>query len=337
MWWRIGWTGVDLFFVLSGFLIANVLFTTYLKYDDLQIKRFFTRRAIKIWPGYIALLLFTFFYQLTGIGGSLSERVKTSLWRLLPNLLHLQNYIGQRSPLYQTWSLAVEEHFYLLLPLVLALLCRGRKGKGIEAFKELPALFAIIAIFCLLARIATAALYQHPYRLEQHYWPTHLRLDSLLAGVTLSYVTLRNPELIGHLRRWRGVLLLIGFACFFPTMVTESHAVPFIHTAGFSLLWIGSICFICAALASEGDKWLQSLPVRVIAWVGVLSYSVYLWHMPYASLITNHLTGKLPIFVGKNLIIMLLYLILSVLLGWLSFILLEKNVLRLRDRLVKNP
>ena len=114
LWSRIGWIGVDLFFVLSGFLISGLLFQEYKDTGTLSIKRFLIRRGLKIYPSfYLLMVLVTCLYFL--------DRSTVSTEQLALSWVFLQNYYtGEKifMLLAHTWSLAVEEHFYLLLPFV---------------------------------------------------------------------------------------------------------------------------------------------------------------------------------------------------------------------------
>ena len=124
LWFRFGWTGVDLFFVLSGFLVGGLLMQEFRQSGRIGVLRFLIRRGFKIWPSYYAYLAITalVLYPLTG-------RAIPS-WQLMwPGLIHLQNYLG--TPFGHTWSLGVEEHFYLFLPpLVVAVAWTGSRRAG---------------------------------------------------------------------------------------------------------------------------------------------------------------------------------------------------------------
>src|SRR5262249_41464929 len=117
LWGYTGWTGVNLFFVLSGFLVGGLLFAEWRATGRLNPGRFVIRRMFKIWPSY---------YFFLGILVAITMRAGWDHRILLPFFLHMQNYwgdIGAIAP--HTWSLAVEEHFYILLPLILAVVGSG--------------------------------------------------------------------------------------------------------------------------------------------------------------------------------------------------------------------
>lgn|GEM_PF-138925 len=113
-WFDFGWTGVDLFFVLSGFLVGGLLFKEWRLRSALDVKRFLIRRGYKIWPPYVIYIIFvTIWYIFVEQPGPVSR----VLLLISPNFLHLQSYV--LTPMVHTWSLAVEEHFYLLLPFII--------------------------------------------------------------------------------------------------------------------------------------------------------------------------------------------------------------------------
>lgn len=114
VWWRLSNSGVDLFFVLSGFLIGGLLFQEWKRSGDIDIKRFLIRRGFKIWPSYFVYVFVAIFWHV--VASTWGDPLR-GLTFMLPNLLHLQNYLI--TPITHTWSLSVEEHFYLALPFVL--------------------------------------------------------------------------------------------------------------------------------------------------------------------------------------------------------------------------
>jgi peptidoglycan/LPS O-acetylase OafA/YrhL len=142
-----GWIGVDLFFVLSGFLISGLLFREWKETGTINIGRFYARRGFKIYPAFWALMAVTLAvnYWTPGI-----PSFPVTGRSIMAELSFTQNY--WRAIWGQTWSLAVEEHFYLLLPLLLWLLQR-RDPKN--PFRLLPTAFAVTALLELGLRVAT--------------------------------------------------------------------------------------------------------------------------------------------------------------------------------------
>src|SRR5438094_1957785 len=114
-WHQAGWIGVDLFFVISGFLISGLLFNDYKAHGAIGLSNFYIRRGLKIYPAFYTLIFFT-------VAVILIQHMSLSRRQALDEVLFLQNYFAGLWP--HTWSLAVEEHFYILLPLLLCWMVR---------------------------------------------------------------------------------------------------------------------------------------------------------------------------------------------------------------------
>lgn len=192
---RSGWIGVDLFFVLSGFLISGLLFAEYRASGRIDAGRFLIRRGFKIYPSFYAFLAITVIVE------AFRGRMITG-GQLLAETLFVQNY----GPRFwgHTWSLAVEEHFYLLLPFALVALLRFGKTPG-ASLRRLPLLIVFLAGAILVGRTYTASrgfwVYSH----------THCRADALAAGVFLGWFWhFRARETRAWAERFRWAVLLIS-------------------------------------------------------------------------------------------------------------------------------
>src|SRR4051812_27248294 len=116
---RVGWCGVDLFFVLSGFLISSLLFKEYSRTGTLHLSRFWARRAFKIWPSYFAAYGLMVISTLAVCLWTKEAGAAATLAGVVPNVLFVQNYAAHSVRWPNSWSIAVEEHFSLALPLFL--------------------------------------------------------------------------------------------------------------------------------------------------------------------------------------------------------------------------
>lgn len=204
-----GSSGVDLFFVLSGFLVSGLLFTELKQRGTMSLGRFFIRRAFKIYPCFWVLLIVSMLWR-RHLSGNF-------LWgNLLPEFFFYQNYVPGLWE--HTWSLAVEEHFYLLLIGVFWLLKALAKTGEQMKIHLAPRAFEIAFIVCTLARIVTW-LYVAESGLNKHrwsMWTTHARVDALFFGMLLAYYWhLRWSETTKARLRSFNWLLLGGVPCCF--------------------------------------------------------------------------------------------------------------------------
>jgi peptidoglycan/LPS O-acetylase OafA/YrhL len=312
IWNRGGWIGVDLFFVLSGFLVSGLLFREYEKHGRLQIWSFLIRRGFKIYPP---------FWFFIGVSLFMLDRHGHFLHRLAFELLFLQNW----SPgLWgHTWSLAVEEHFYFLLAFVLFMLARRTSQ---EPFTIIPSAFVAVALVCLFLRILPSA--RSPY--SSHLYQTHLRLDALFFGVLLSYWFHRRPvQFLSFAQRFRYPLACVGVLALFPAFWLPLESTPFIFTYGLTLFYLASGCLLISAIGCPPPT---SRVVTAVAYVGSHSYSIYLWHMPVAIWGTAIFGGPLSPY-QNWFAYAAAYLFGSIVFGVAMAVLIEIPVLRIRERL----
>lgn len=320
---RMGWAGVDLFFVLSGFLVSSLLFRDYQRHGKIDWKSFLIRRGFKIYPPFYVLMAVTVVVVLKG-------HYAVSARQAAGELFFLQNYLGYFWN--HTWTLAVEEHFYLILPAVL-LVCAARGGK--RPFHALPACLVGLFVVVLGLRLGTQALAAgKPFDTVRSVLPTHLRIDSLAFGVLLSYLHHFRAEALGRFfLRVRYFLPAVALLCYLPAMLFEIEHTPFLYTWGFTLLYVGNGALLLLALhaAPRGD-----VISRAVSFVGVHSYSIYLWHIFVILSVVPRLRPFLPASHGAAWAL-LGYLALSVAIGIAMGKLVEGPALRLRDRLFPSP
>ena len=357
-WRNIGWIGVDLFFVLSGFLIGGLLFAEQRKHGGIRFGRFFLRRTFKIWPSYLVFLAATFVWDVKEGSGSVRERLSTSGHAIWPYLIHIQNYY---SPLVErighAWSLAVEEHFYLLLPLLLLAMgwWAGRRGaagrtNAAPPYRGLPWICLILALVCLGLRFA---FWHGEAEFDEfvNHWPTHLQIDSLFAGVTLAYAVQFARPWVESLRRWRWWIGLAGAGCLLPFAWISGKS-TFACTIGYTILAVGSMALVLvawfASVPPPGTALTRAQPggrmekvnrgiVNVLAMIGARSYSIYLWHMPFTgpvamrfrSFTGNHGLWGSPWHYG---VMMLIYVGLALGFGCVMYALVEAPAVLLRER-----
>ncbi|HVX61281.1 MAG TPA: acyltransferase [Pirellulales bacterium] len=250
---RGGWVGVDLFFVLSGFLVSGLLFREFEREGSIKPVRFLVRRGWKIYPAFWALI------AVMNLG-------RFDFSRTLAELAFVQSYVEHRW-CEHTWSLAVEEHFYLLLPFFLLTLSKDR-------FAALPRIVFAIMAGLLLARCVNGL---RPFSYQTHLFPTHLRLDGLFFGVLLAYWRHSWPEFNVWGKNNAKGLIALGVVLLIPAFVLNVEMVPALYT-----YWLTAQTLGCGAiltgLVCGGIP--ENLFTKGLGKVGTYSYSIYLWHVP---------------------------------------------------------
>jgi peptidoglycan/LPS O-acetylase OafA/YrhL len=355
VWARVGWVGVDLFFVLSGFLVSGLLFHEYGRSGEVRVGRFLARRGLRIYPAFYVFLIVT-----SIASGTIGTR------RFVAESAFVQNYFPGLWD--HTWSLAIEEHFYFLLAFAVVILVqRGRRSspagsetaeRSRDPFAVLLSVFGAVAAIELLLRIATARYGKASF--VHHLYPTHLRLDSLLFGVLLSYLAWsRGDRFAAQIRAFRSPLMLLSIICLAPPFFLPATD-PLMETVGFSLLYVGfGVVLVLAvygqaigtsgALSRVDDADVpvplvrQQRAVRALAalcrrtlasglaWIGMYSYSIYLWHLAvkrWGVPFISHLFG----WPADTLAAFLAYVAGSLIVGFAMARAIEVPTLALRDR-----
>ncbi|MEP2533454.1 acyltransferase family protein [Shimia sp.] len=267
-----GYAGVDVFFVISGYLIGgNIL-------DDLEAHRFtfrnfYTRRARRILPALIVMVLavmclgwFTLMpnpYRYMGGAAITSLLSLSNIWFL--NRIDYFNPDATQDPLIHTWSLGVEEQFYLIIPLLLLVLWRWRPGLiG-------PALLGLI-----IASLAITLITSGEYRMQAFYL-LHTRAWELLAGVGVAWVERNRPMA----RQFHTPFYSLGLGLVLIGLWSVPPAAPWPGVWTLPVV-LGTSLILIAPQASTALRALLSNPP--MRFIGLISYSLYLWHQPVISL-----------------------------------------------------
>ena len=273
-----GWAGVDLFFVLSGFLITGILMDV--RSPAHGLRNFYARRVLRIVPVYVAFLLFSLWLA-SALGTSSIEeaaqlhRTQVWYWSYTENfLVALHSWDATRFPYAHLWSLAVEEQFYILWPFAVVFLSPS-------SVKRLAIAAVVVAEACRLALILRGADGTVIYVML----PT--RMDSLAAGAFLA-CAYRNPPLWSRVLRARvGVAIAVAFSLtalsFFVHPFDKQG--PLEQLIAFpALVALGAVL---VASATESTPWLSNAPMRFI---GRISYGMYIWHIVIMRLILTRVS-----------------------------------------------
>jgi len=324
-----GWTGVDLFFVLSGFLIAGQLFETVKRGAPVRVGEFFIKRFFRIIPPYFVVLILYFSFPALSEWGHLSP-----MWRYLTFTLNFGLDLQQFGTFSHAWSLCVEEQFYLILPLCFWLFTNFKAGS--KSIYFIVALFIagfIIRYLCWKYQVEPGFKKNdgRPLFNLYIYYPTYNRLDGLLTGVSIAGLFTFYPKVKEWVNKYNNWILLVGIIAIATAYFVCADMQGF-KTAlyGFTLVSV-AYGIILAAMVSPANILYKAKSV-VTSQIAALSYSIYLIHK-----IVIHVTqvqlDKLG--VDKNSNLMMLCCFAATILGAvLMRYAIEKPALRLRNSIL---
>lgn len=310
-----GWLGVDLFFVLSGYLISNLLFNEYLKNKEVKVLRFLVRRSFKIFPPFYLFMCITLLLKPLVTGYSNIE-----FHKVLSELFYLQSYLPRIW--LHTWTLAVEEHFYLIFSITLHLVTSRQL---LEKRKIIIGLLIILLILSFSMRFYIS----YPHRNDEFFgfMQTHLRSDGILLGVLMSYLlNFTKLNLFYQKRKW--MLVCMSILLIAPGFYFKGGSF-FMNTVGLSIVNVGFSMIVLLSLHFDEffenslNSYLQQV-LKVFSFIGVHSYSIYLWHLNSKS-ISSYFFSFNSNFVN------FIYIILSIILGIIMSFLVEKPFIKIRD------
>ncbi len=327
---RYGWMGVDLFFVLSGFLIGTQVLRPLARGQRLDFKEFYLRRALRILPAFLLVLVIYMVWPDFRESPGLAP-----WWMFVTFTLNLFVDYGRDAAFSHAWSLCVEEHFYLVFPLLATLLLR----------RPSAARFVMLCMAVVIAGIALRAGFwlhntaldsaglglQRNWFIEDIYYPTWNRLDGLLAGVVLAVLKVFRPTLWQRLQQHGNAVLCAGVAILALALWLFRERTGLIGNAvGWPVLSLGLALLVLAGTASSGV--LGGLRVPGAAWLAAISYSLYLTHKAVFHL-TQGWFG--PALEGRGVLAFAVYGLAAVLGGALLHYVVERPFLQLRDKLLR--
>lgn len=324
---RFGWAGVDIFFVLSGFLIGTQVLRQLQRSESFSVGDFYARRAWRILPAFAVML------ALYALVPTLREAPGLQpWWQFATFTMNLLIDYARNQAFSHAWSLCVEEHFYLVFPLLAWWLTRR-----VSASRFLGAC-ATVMMLGIALRGATWLHYAavDPPRnwfLEELYYPTWMRLDGLLIGVMLATLRVHRPQIWARLQRRANVFLLGGVAvCCLAFGLFRDRTGLLANTFGWPLLsfGFGLLVFAGADRHSLIGRWR----VPGVGWIAAISYSLYLSHK-----IAFHVVHAAiaPSMQGSAGILFLTYALATFLLGAVLHCLVERPFLRWRDQRANAP
>lgn len=300
-----GFLGVDIFFVLSGFLITSLLATERATTGHIRLRAFWVRRARRLFPALILVLVAVGMYSLLRgdalevrrlRGDGLSALFYVANWRFIwSGQSYIEEFLGRGpSPLRHTWSLAIEEQYYLVWPLLVA-----GAGVGVARWRARrtgPSLRLVIVVVCLVLAVVSsvlmALLHEPGADPSRVYYGTDTRAHLLLLGSALGAAT-AGILTVAHAGR-RQALIVAGCASALglgALVVTVDAQDTWLYEGGY--LAFGLLVVVMMAAAGQPGRnplaWLMS--TRPLVGLGLISYGVYLWHWPIAVWMDERRTG----------------------------------------------
>lgn len=287
-WAKGGFIGVDIFFVLSGYLITNILLTQWEKNQTLQLKQFWLRRFRRLIPAaYVMIVVVVIFSVLFHSeilknlrGDAIASFFYVSNWWFIFHNVSYFDSFGMPSPLKNLWSLAIEEQFYLIWPVFLLVFLRWVKNPKL--------LLKIVIGLGLLSAIWMTILYVPGTDPSRVYYGTDTRLFDLLSGCALAFVWPFNrlsPNIPKRSKAALNIAGTISILFFFLITALVSEYQPFLYRGGLLFVAIMGVVMI-ATIAHPASYLSKIFSLKPLRWIGTRSYGIYLWHYPIITLTT---------------------------------------------------
>jgi peptidoglycan/LPS O-acetylase OafA/YrhL len=345
-----GFLGVEAFFVLSGFLITSLLVVEWKRSHTIALGAFWARRARRLLPAlFLMVAAVGVYYAVAGPmdtvpdlkGAGISTLLYAGNWHQISTGASYFAASGPTSPLKHTWSLAIEEQFYLFWPLLLVgvfwLVRRRQPRRFRESGGALRLLLAVSVVGAVASAIDTALLFNGGKGLDRVYYGTDTRAGSLLAGAALALGLALLQQRLQHLElsersRERGRALSIAAAIGLLTVLVAMHFADsdsaWLYPFGLLGVDIAVALVIIAVVLAPHVFVGRLLSTRPLRAIGQISYGLYLWHFPLFLWLDASSTGTSgPVLLGLRIAVTL---IVSV----LSFFLLEQPI---RKRTIPTP
>ncbi|OTY21831.1 acetyltransferase [Bacillus mycoides] len=287
-WMPGGFLGVTVFFVLSGYLITDILAMEWKRNKRIDLKKFWLSRARRLLPAMFVMLVITLAW-ITIFHSSLLEKMRgdslaalfyvSNWWYIYHKLSYFDNF-NQLSPLNHFWSLAVEEQFYVVWPFIISL--------GLYHIKKQSRMILLICLGAVASALAMAILYEPGADPSRIYYGTDTRAFSLLIGAALALIWPSNRLANKIIPKARLILDVVGGTALIIILLMfweTNQYDPFLYNGGMVLLSIATALLV-ANLAHPASRIAQFLRFRPLRWIGIRSYGIYLWHYPILTLTT---------------------------------------------------
>ncbi|HXX90990.1 MAG TPA: acyltransferase family protein [Acidimicrobiales bacterium] len=336
-WLRGGFLGVEAFFVLSGYLITSLLVAECDASGDVRLGAFWLRRARRLLPALVLLIVTVALYQaLAGaqhgspdlVGNGLAALFYVANWHQIWTGSGYFTATGPTSPLQHTWSLGIEEQFYLVWPVVVLGVVHLTR-RAADPVRRRRRLLLAVASAGALASAGAMAILSRGGGIDRAYYGTDTRASGILVGAALALLLTRRPlapEPRG--RRAATAAGLVGAAAVLAAMVLVPGDAHWLYEGGFLVFDLAMAAVILAVHVGRRSVLARGLSTRPLVALGLVSYGVYLWHFPLFLWLTESSAG-----VGGTALLAL-RLAATLVAATLSYVLVEKPI---RTRRVPAP
>ena len=327
-----GFLGVDLFFVLSGYLISSLIIKEYRKTGSLNLYNFYIRRARRLLPavyfmitvGLVVMVLFNEVLLRKSHLDAIFGYIYSSNWWYIFHKLDYFDSFGAQSPFKHLWSLAIEEQFYMIFPLLFLLVNRKKKSK--DGTYKLNKNFLYVVLGLILVSLIAHILLFDINNISRIYFGTDTRAFSLLVGVVgaILYPMERlHAKVTPQQNMIYSVVSLVSIATLITVMIYTSEYNTLLYRGGFLLVAILGLIVIISS-GKQHTLMSRLLSFKPVVFIGKISYSLYLWHFPVLVL-----TTPVSEIGNPNIIFVILRVILTFALATVSYVFVETPIRKL--------
>ena len=327
-----GFLGVDLFFVLSGYLISSLIIKEYRKTGSLNLYNFYIRRARRLLPavyfmitvGLVVMVLFNEVLLRKSHLDAIFGYIYSSNWWYIFHKLDYFDSFGAQSPFKHLWSLAIEEQFYMIFPLLFLLVNRKKKSK--DGTYKLNKNFLYVVLGLILVSLIAHILLFDINNISRIYFGTDTRAFSLLVGVVgaILYPMERlHAKVTPQQNMIYSVVSLVSIATLITVMIYTSEYNTLLYRGGFLLVAILGLIVIISS-GKQHTLMSRLLSFKPVVFIGKISYSLYLWHFPVLVL-----TTPVSEIGNPNIIFVILRVILTFILATASYVFVETPIRKL--------